>query len=191
MSELSEDSGHSALKCIIGKISDSRRDARILGSPEGAKLVRASKDEISTGLWNLLSSFNQPDENWFNAKDTGQCSIFNGPFGVTLIVSLSDACENTARTTELIASFRFDNKNSHSRPESTLLEELRLMPLTRADGEIAWSRKADTDDCLGAAEVVSLVAEKLANYISRRFRGADGQPRKENLKQALRVAAVA
>jgi hypothetical protein len=191
MSELGENSGWSALRRTIGKISDSRRDTRILRLPEGAELVRASKDKISTGLWNLMSSFNQPDENWFSAKDNGQYSIFNGPYDVTLIVSLFDSCENTARTTELIASFRLDNKDSYSRPESTLLEELRMIPLTTADGEIVWSCKAAADVHLNVDEVISFIAEKLADHISRRFKGADRQPRKESLRQSLKVVAVA
>jgi len=191
ISELGESSGRSALKRIIGKIDDSRRDARILGSPEGAELVRASKDKISTGLWNLVSSFNQADENWFSAKDNGQYSIFGGPYGITLIVSLSDACENTARTTELIASFRLDNKDSYSRPESTLLEELRMIPVTTADGEIVWFCEAAAEERLKVDEVLSFIAEKLANYISRRFKEADRQPRKENLRQLRGLVAIA
>jgi len=191
MSELGENSGRSALQRIIGKINDSRRDARILGSPEGAKLVRASKDKISTGLWNLVSSFNQADGNWFSAKDNGQYSILSGPYGVTLIVSLSDAFENTARTTELFASFRVDNKDSYSRPESTLLEELRMIPLTTADGEIVWFCKVAAEENLKVDQVISFIAEKLANYISRRFKEADRQPRKENLRQLRGLVAIA
>jgi hypothetical protein len=97
---------------------------------------------------------------------------------VTLIVSLSDACEKTAQTTELVAGFRVDNKEGYSRPESTLLEELRMIPRTTADGEIVWSCKAAVDEHLKVDEVISFIAEKLANYISRRFRGADRKSRK-------------
>ena len=185
MSELGGDSGRSALQRVIARINSSRRDARILSSPEGAELVRASKDKISTGLWSLLSSFNRADENSFSAKGDGQCSIFNGPYGVTLIVSLYKACESTAQATELIVSFRIDNKNSYSRPESTLIEELRMTPLTTADGEIVWSWKTAANEHK-VDEVVSFIAEKLAKYISRRFKEADQQPCKENLRKALK-----
>jgi hypothetical protein len=75
---------------------------------------------------------------------------FSRPYGVTLIVSLSDACENTAQTTELVASFRVDNKEGYLRPESTLLEQLRMIPRTTADGEIVWSCKARTSGAGGA-----------------------------------------
>ena len=186
MSELGGDSGRSALQRVIAKINDSRRDARILSSPEGAELVRASKDKISTGLWNLLSSFNRADEDSFIAKGSGQYSIFNGPYGVTLIVSLYKACENTARTTELMASFRIDNRDSYSRPESTLIEELTMTPLTTAGGEIVWSWKTVDNEHLKVDEVISFIAEKLANYISRRFKDVDRQPCKENLSQTLK-----
>jgi hypothetical protein len=45
MSELGGDSGRSALQRVIAKINDSRPDARISSSPEGAELVRSSKDD--------------------------------------------------------------------------------------------------------------------------------------------------
>jgi hypothetical protein len=53
-----------------------------------------------------------------------------------------------------------------------------MIPRTTADGEIVWSCKAAADKHLNVDEVISFIAEKLANYISRRFRGADRQPRK-------------
>ena len=53
-----------------------------------------------------------------------------------------------------------------------------MIPRTTADGEIVWSCKAVADEHLKIDEVISFIAEKLANYISRRFRGADRQPAK-------------
>ena len=66
-----------------------------------------------------------------------------------------------------------------------------MIPLTTADGEIVWSCKAAADVHLKVDEVISLIAEKLADHISRRFNGADRQPRKENLRESLKVVAVA
>jgi len=118
MSELGGDSGRSALQRVIAKINDSRRDARILSSPEGLNLFDPPKTKFSTGLWNLLSLFNRVDENWFSVKANTQYSMFDSPYGVTLIVS--QACENTARTTWIIA-FQSFQILEHTRPQFVLV----------------------------------------------------------------------
>jgi hypothetical protein len=181
MSEPGNGSDRYAMPRRFAKIGRSRRNLipALLADP-----IRASENHISTGLSNTLMSLNR-HENWFNARDAGQFTIVNGPYGVTLILCLSEPRENAAWDTELIASFRIDDKKTYSRPESTLIEALRMMPIATVQGGIVWSCPAVPDHHLQAGEVISLLAEKLANYILRRLRKFGPHPEKENLKQAL------
>ena len=157
---------------------------RNFSPPNLADRVQVSKNRISTGLSNIVMSLNR-DENWFTAKDTGQFTILNGPLGVTLILCLSVACQDAGSETELIASFRIDDKKSYSRPESTLIEALRMMSITTVEGEIVWPCPAISDHHFDVDDVISLLAEKLANYILRRLEGSRRYREKESLKQTL------
>ena len=185
MREAGNGSDRYAMPRRSAKIGRSRRNLvpALLADP-----IRASEKHISTGLSNTLMSLNR-HENWFNAKDAGQFTIVNGPYGVTLILCLSEPRGNPALDTELIASFRIDDKKTYSRPESTLIEALRMMPIATVQGGIVWSCPAVPDHHLQADEVISLLAEKLANYILRRLRKFGPHAEKENLKQALNSLA--
>lgn len=181
MSELGQGSNRHAMRRRSAKIDSSRRNPAPPNVPDH---VQASKSRISTGLSNFLTSLNR-DENWFSAKDAGQFTIINGPHGVTLILCLSEDYRNTTRQTELIASFRIDDKKSYSRPESTLIEALRMIPIETTEAEIVWSCPTVPNQHLNVDEVISLLAEKLANYILRRLERSRRYREKENLKQTL------
>lgn len=183
MSETGQGSDRHAMRRRSAKIDSSGRN---LAPPNVFDHVQASKNRISTGLSNLVTSLNR-DENWFSAKDTGQFTIINGPHGVTLILCLSEDYRNATRERELIASFRIDDKQSYSRPESTLIEALRMMPIETAEAEIVWSCPTVPNLHLNVDEVISLLAEKLANYILRRLGRSCRHPGKENLKQTLNL----
>ena len=85
----------------------------------------------------------------------------------------------------MIASFRIDDKKSYSRPESTLIEALRMTSMKTVEGEIVWSCPAVSDHHLNVDDVITLLAEKLANYILRRLERSRRYREKENLKQTL------
>ncbi|MGA7392611.1 MAG: hypothetical protein WBL40_00050 [Terrimicrobiaceae bacterium] len=181
MSELGKNSDRYATRRRSAKIDCLGRN---FAPPNLADRVQASKNRISTGLSNIVMSLNR-DDNWFSTEDTGQFTILNGPLGVTLILCLSVACQDAVSETELIASFRIDDKKSYSRPESTLIEALRMMSITTVEGEIVWSCPALSDHHLNADDVITLLAEKLANYILRRLERSRRYREKENLKQTL------
>ena len=181
MSELGKRSNRSTMRRRSAKTDSLLRN---FSPPNLADRVQVSKNRISTGLSNIVMSLNR-DENWFTAKDTGQFTILNGPLGVTLILCLSVACQDAASETELIASFRIDDKKSYSRPESTLIEALRMMSITTVEGEIVWPCPAISDHHFDVDDVISLLAEKLANYILRRLEGSRRYREKESLKQTL------
>ena len=118
MSEPGNGSDRYAMPRRFAKSGRSRRNLvpALLADP-----IRASENHISTGLSNTLMSLNR-HENWFNARDAGQFTIVNSPYGVTLILCLSEPRENAAWDTELIASFRIDDKKTTRDPNQHSLK---------------------------------------------------------------------
>ena len=171
---MSPTSGRTALERVFSKIDDLRRDAKVLDSPEGAKLVRASKDEIARELGNHLSKFCKAGDKWFDTKENGIYSIIHGPYNLAVYLSLSNELPTTARTTELVAQIRL-NKESYNGQESELLVGLTMIPFTTAEYELLWADKSDSQIRLKATEVVSIIEEKLADQILKQFENARGR----------------
>ena len=59
------------------------------------------------------------------------------------------------------------------------------MSITTVEGEIVWPCPAISDHHFDVDDVISLLAEKLANYILRRLEGSRRYREKESLKQTL------
>ena len=157
MNESSNSSGRSALEHIISKITTSRRDAKILTSPEGFELVRASKEKIASELWNLMSAFNENGDELFTKREAKHSySVFEGPYHLAVLLSLRDDIV-------LVVGFRKGSKDAFKVPIK--LETLEFKSSTTPSQEIVWIPEA-SEDRLNVNDVVSAIAQKFAQYIS-------------------------
>jgi hypothetical protein len=157
MNESSNGSGRSALEHIISKITTSRRDAKILTSPAGFELVRASKEKIASELWKLMSAFNENGDELFTKREAKhQYSVFEGPYHLAVLLSLQD-------DTILVVRFRKGSEDSFKVPIK--LETLEFKSSTTPSQEIVWIPEA-SEGRLNANDVVSEIAQKFAQHIS-------------------------
>ena len=76
-------------------------------------------------------------------------------------------------------------KEGNSGSESGIERHTSIGIETTVEGEIVWPCPAISDHHFDVDDVISLLAEKLANYILRRLEGSRRYREKESLKQTL------